>query len=350
MSAKKPLLWSPPQPAAVHREWAKKPVEWVIDHHINAGGYGFLLGRRGSYKTGLALHIAIGTVLGRPPLGDDWFGIGKSGRVVYMDGHENNQLLYPRIERVLNGFDATDEERDKVWRELYTYHGTDINFFTGNNCDEFLEWSRGVQPVLTIFDTFQRFYAGGGYTDADTARAIVRDAELRYETGTTTLYPHHPPKNKEAADPFRGGSGFLDAADFAFKLTRSKGSRVLNVTCEKFRPGPEPEPFRLSVHEESPVDPMEDSGILQIRYAPPAGQASDRRALTIQRQIRDFVRANLGTSKNGILNAVKARREDVSAEVDNMVAAKPPELERRVISRGDREEHEYHLPGQRSGP
>lgn len=317
MSAKaKPLIWTPPQPAAFNREKSKEPVDWLLDKHINAGGNGYLLGRRGTYKTATALHLAVAVITGKHPFGEDFSGISRTGPVVYMDALENNQLLYPRLQKVMNGMLLNPEEQEQVWDDLYTWHDTNLNFLNGRNVKELMAWAADLKPALIIFDTLQRFFVGGGYGDSETSMMIERDAQLRQATGAATLWLHHPPKNwTPGTDPFRGGSGFLDAADFAFAIQMKKGDTKLKVTCEKFRPGKWPEPFTLTV-EETGDDEEDDAGVLTIR----AGEGPSKEAVW-QTQITAHVGAHPGATKTSILQAVKGKREEVSAVIDQMVQA-----------------------------
>jgi hypothetical protein len=328
-----PTIWTPPQPAQVNRELARRPVPMLVKDHANAGGLGFLLGRRGAYKTGLALYTAVSVILGRALFGDDEFAIERPGPVLYLDGHENNQLLYSRLARILNGMGATAEERERVWTNLYTKHTTGINFHRGKWIEELTQWAAEVQPVLMIFDTLMRFYAGGGYTDEDTSKAIVRDAELRHATGAATLWLHHPPK-QGGPDPFRGGSGFLDAADFAYEV--KKKGHVLEVSEVKYRPGLEPEPFSLRVREETPDNPLEESGVLSFDLLSGSGTLLTSRSNWDK--IRSFVHKNPGASKNQILKAVEGQRQRISKEIDGR--AEVGDL--KLMKEGQK--HSYSLP------
>jgi len=331
-----PTVWEPPQPAAVNRELARQPIPMIVKDHMNAGGFGWLLGRRGSYKTGLALYTAAAVIIKRPLFGSDRFEIERSGPVLYLDGHENNQLLYPRVERILNGMDATAEERERVWSNLYVKHTTGINMHTGKWVAELAEWGLENRPLLIIFDTFMRFYAGGGYTDEDTSKAIVRDGVLRRTTGAATLWLHHPPKSN-GPDPFRGGSGFLDAADFAFEVKRPRGNSVLQVRCEKFRPGLEPADFALNVKEQTPDNLMEESGVLSFRLS---------RVIPLEKsdsdweQIHEQVLENPGSNKSEILKAVSGQRERISHELDRRVEAGS------LVLKLEGRTHRYFLAGQ----
>src|SRR5690606_18774443 len=114
----------PPEPAAVKRELAKLPVPWHWRRYMHEGGVGWLLGKRGSYKSGFALHLATATILAEfRPFGDFSELILKGGPVLYMDA-ENGRLLYPRIHRTISGFGLAPEEEERVWQGLHVYDGT----------------------------------------------------------------------------------------------------------------------------------------------------------------------------------------------------------------------------------
>ncbi|MDF3283373.1 AAA family ATPase [Gordonia sp. N1V] len=206
---------------------AEPPMALVKDV-LDGGGTSMFIGHRGSYKTAIALDMALciatGTSWGRHRT--------ERGRVLYLVGEGGGRAFGIRLEAWLTHHDiARDEIRP--W-----FRGVDGAVpLMSDAWDELVEFARDYRPALIVVDTLARHQIGlDENSNSDASDAVAKADHLRAETGAAVMLLHHPPKGGSSG---RGASAWEGAADSVFLLTKDEpvpGQVEMVTTKQKHRP------------------------------------------------------------------------------------------------------------------
>ncbi|HEY1283008.1 MAG TPA: AAA family ATPase [Steroidobacteraceae bacterium] len=202
------------------------PMRWIVKHAIPANCVGFLYGASGSFKSFIALDLALHVAHGLAWLGRK----SRQGSVVYVAAEGGAGLLH-RIDawhqkRALDAARAAlrvcivpmmlDQPRDLA-RLSNAIAGAASDIGT---------------PALIVLDTLSQTMAGDENEAKDMA-AYLRGvgAGLRARFESTVIPIHHT--GHQAADRPRGSSAIKGNADFLFQVERVEGAMSAVVTCIK---------------------------------------------------------------------------------------------------------------------
>ncbi|MGW0035733.1 AAA family ATPase [Gordonia sp. NPDC003376] len=216
---------------------ATPPVALVKDV-LDGGGTSMLIGQRGSYKTAVALTIALCIATGR-----SWGRHAtERGRVLYLVGEGGGRAFGIRLEAWLTHQDAA---RDEI-REWF--RGVDGSVpFMSDAWDELIEFAKDYRPALIVVDTLARHQVGlEENSNSDASDAVAKADRLREETGAAVMLLHHPPKGGTTG---RGASAWEGAADSVFVLTKDEpvpGQVEMTTTKQKHRPETGSWAFRIA--------------------------------------------------------------------------------------------------------
>lgn len=216
------------------REIEQLPVPpQLIDGILPANGLAELFGPEGSFKTFLALDIAVHVSLGR-----EWRGCSvRRGIVVYVYA-EGRGGLGARL-AALKEFYNVD-----ALGILFLPQRMDVNDL--GDCSELLSaiYARvggHADIALIVIDTLNR-NSTGDENDTNDMSVFVQGCDvLREKTGATVLVVHHPGRTNRD----RGrGSGVLDgAADTIISVERA--ANRITLECRKQKDGPEFKPLQF---------------------------------------------------------------------------------------------------------
>ncbi|MGF1628553.1 MAG: bifunctional DNA primase/polymerase [Kiloniellaceae bacterium] len=213
------------------------PPEWLLPDTLPEDALAMLSGRPGSYKTFIALDMALTVATGGGALRlGEWRGMwdapNKPGPVLYVAG-EGRAGLRQRVEAWeklhLGGSLARDfvlldpvphiDEGENAWRE-------------------FLAAAKGHHDSyrLVVLDTVARAMAGTNENASENATKLTRMADLfRHELGCTVLALHHTGYGNEERG--RGSSAFIGDADTLLVSVPPEGSpgklTALKMTKQK---------------------------------------------------------------------------------------------------------------------
>lgn len=208
------------------------PVSWQVEGLIEANTTGVFFGDPGSYKSFLAIDIALHCASGKP-----WHGSPvKQGPVAYIAGEGHNGLAR-RVQAWFQHHDLDPGETPAVFSSSAA-HLTDEK--SVETVVEALEAQFGDQPpALIVIDTLARnFGPADENSTTDMGRFIDNvDSLLRAKFGCCVLIVHHTGhSNKDRA---RGASPLLGGSDFQFRIEKPNEG-LAKVVCCKMKDAPEP--------------------------------------------------------------------------------------------------------------
>lgn len=199
-----------------------KEIEWLIDGILPRGSVGFIAGKRGDFKTFMALVMAFCLATGKPLFNKF---VTEKIKVLYIDEENGLTLLKDRSEMIKKGLDLGDDN--------------DVAYLSFQNFKiEKEEWRAKLEsfiqewkPGVIIIDSLRRV------TNLDENAAsevsvlftdIVRPLTEKY--GLTWVFLHHLRKGmtgrnvSDELDEMRGSSDFPNYADVVMALKRNRGS------------------------------------------------------------------------------------------------------------------------------
>ena len=203
----------------VDREGMKriKPPNWLIKDFIPENSYVMMYGPFGTFKTFIALDIAMSIITGGFSQRNIWGSI-TPGNVLFAAGEGREEFA----------------KRVAVW-EKHKWHGKQTNgiFLTDpvpkitEELDNFVKGSLTASPdgySLAIIDTVGRSMQGTNENSQENAGAFTALVEaLQKKLGCAVLALHHTGKDK-GAQGARGSSVFGSDCDVMVALTRASTS------------------------------------------------------------------------------------------------------------------------------
>ena len=229
-------------------------VEWLVEGHLPAGGLTTLTGPANSYKTFLALDLALSVITGEP-----WHGRNVvSGPVVYVAAEGHTGAVRQRIQAWLDAHAPSDPDG-------LAYVPGPVNLMRPEETVEFLQEAEPMRPRLIIIDTLARCMVGGDENSArDVGQVLDHIGLIQRRTGAAVLVVHHSGHNQTRE---RGSSALRAAVDTAVQV----GANGLGVSlaCKKQK---DAEPF-ADVH----LRPEHQSGSLILRPMPAGSSAAQDR-------------------------------------------------------------------------
>lgn len=210
------------------------PIDWRVENFFEKNTTGLLFGDAGSYKSFVALDIALHIAAGK-----DWHGNKVAqGPVIYIAGEGHGGLA----------------RRFAAWQQ---YHETDISklpIYVSNAATGFCEpertqevvkaidqITRGVgNPAMILIDTLARNFGSGDENSNSDMGAFISnvDNHLRERYTATVMIVHHSGHgNKSRA---RGATALRAGVDFEYCLTKEKGGLSAKLVCSKMKDAIEP--------------------------------------------------------------------------------------------------------------
>ena len=268
-----------------------RPPEWLIEDLFTAGSYAMLFGPPSTFKTFIALDMALTIASG---------GFGSS------------DLCWPNKVRVVGPvLYAAGEGRSDIfkrvvaWQKRHNRGEKTGNFVLGDpvplvNEDhgQFLEGAKEASPKegykLVILDTVGRSMAGMNENAQQDASAFTNLVEhIKYELGAAVLALHHTGFSDQHRS--RGSSVFGADTDTIIRLDRETKAKVVSLTMTKQKDAPEWEQkkyVRLDTVVVS-VDPLIDSLVAVTGEAVAAQKQEKELAKT---QVTDMQRQAVETA------------------------------------------------------
>jgi DNA-binding transcriptional ArsR family regulator len=289
--------------------------EYVVDGILQRGNLGVIYGAPASYKTFLALDLAV-----RVAIGAHWHGTQHRTRpavVVYVmaEGQLGLRLRLSAWMRMAQRTTGADLSINPVIVEalrarLFAFddavplmEAAEVeNFITAL---EHLAQRVGEKPGLIVFDTLARCFLGGDENSSRDMGVVVEACNtIQRRTGAAVILIHHTGKDDELE---RGSSALRGAADSMLKVTRGdpiEGAEArARVAIEKRKDGAREADLEFDLWKVD-LDPQSDGEPVSSlaptpTTAPCAGRANtgrDRRKTTSARQQELEILASLATT------------------------------------------------------
>jgi KaiC/GvpD/RAD55 family RecA-like ATPase len=231
------------------------PPSWLIEGFLPANSYTMLFGEPGTFKTFLALDIALSIAIG-DGFGVDapWQRIIQTGPVLFAAGEGRSDIT----------------RRIQAWEKRHNYGGEVDNFsladpvpLVNEKYQPFIDAAKQNSPKgykLVVLDTVGRAMAGLNENAQEHASAFSNLVEnLQYSLGCAVLVLHHTGLQEKHRS--RGSSVFGADADTIVRLDRQSKARVVSLTMTKQKDAQEWERKKYIRMETVIVslDPMVDS-------------------------------------------------------------------------------------------
>ena len=303
---------------------ALPPMAPLIEGVLDLDSMAMLYGRRGSYKSFMALDWALCVANGTR-----WHSRPTTqGTVVYLVGEG------------LNGF----VQRIDAWRAHHPMQGETnlllypeaVNLLSPSSVGPFADECARVGASLVVIDTLSRCFVGGEENGGKDGSIGVEQLDvIRKRTGACVLLVHHAGKDAERGS--RGWSGWEAAADDVWQLESKLGDVTLRCTKRKSHPEPRdafftatPAANSIVLTEGGPTDRLPGALLETLRTlvgidagnGVPTGQwqlSSDVAERTFYRYRSDLVRLglvhNVGSEKRPRYQATEQGTATTAKEV-----------------------------------
>lgn len=271
---------------------SRPPAPWQIRGVLRESSVMLLYGRRGCYKSFLALDMAASLATGIP-----WQGhpVLKGGLVIYVAGEGGGGMVqrcraWTEVRKVLPSAvnmrfitepvicTATSEDMDVlIYRIQEAIDYSPAGFIDPLTGHEFAHPTAREWPVLIIIDTLARCFIGNENHPDAMGEFIQGVDRLKSEFNCSIIVVHHTGRDESRE---RGHTNLPGACDTIYRLDAEKNSSALTLTCEKMKDGREPDPVEL-IHRTVDVtrrkgdDPDEELTSVVIDLPPPTRTADD---------------------------------------------------------------------------
>lgn len=214
-------------------------TRWLVKHRVPDNAIGTIFGAPGTFKSFIAMDLALHVGHGLP-----WLGRKTLARpVVYLAG-EGGAGLSPR-------FQSWHEARRLDHRKAQV-HVVPVTLELSTESRTVVRKAQalGVSPGLVIIDTLSSSFGGDENAAAEVA-AFLRTLgrEFRDLWSCTVLLVHH--SGHAATERPRGSSAFVANLDFVFGVHRDEREMLATMSCFKLKDGErfDDAVFSLTKHE-----------------------------------------------------------------------------------------------------
>lgn len=199
------------------------PQDFVIPGLL-AGTFGVLTAPGASYKSQLALQAAIGVACDHPAADTLGLGVGRHGKVVYVNLEDPRDEIKRRLHVLSSQFDLLTRQAINDNLEIHARVGVKTNILDEGTQAWLINVLHGAR--LGILDTYTRCHLLDENSNGDMSQVVGGFEAVSRATGAAFLVPHHASKgavlsgqagNQHAA---RGASAIVDNARFAGTLVK----------------------------------------------------------------------------------------------------------------------------------
>jgi len=207
-------------------------IEWKISKIIPEEGIVLIFGKTATFKSWIAMQIALSYVFGKSFL--DKFDT-KKGNVLYLDEENGRSLLPSRLGKLIKGNFSDEDNLNLKNLNIATYSG--IKLDDPNSIIVLNNIIKEKSINLIIYDSIVRGMSG----DEDSAKDVRLVHEnikkiISQNKGVSFLLLHHATKSGGGINSARGSGDWVNMADVVLMPTvNKKNSNLINITMEKNR-------------------------------------------------------------------------------------------------------------------
>ena len=203
------------------------PPAWLIEDFLPENSYCILFGERGTFKTFIALDIALSIAVGFGMSANScWPEVVTPGPVLFAAGEGR----------------ASIKKRIRAWQEVHFGGNRCPNFILGDpvpnitqDISGFINGAIAMHPngyKLVVIDTVGRAMQGVNENAQEHASAFTKMVEvIQHELGATVLALHHTGHGDKSRS--RGSSVFGADVDTEIKLERREKNHTISLTMTK---------------------------------------------------------------------------------------------------------------------
>jgi hypothetical protein len=214
-------------------------MTWVVKHLVPADSIGVLFGASGTFKSFIAIDLALHIAHGLP-----WMGKKTKQGAVVIVAAEGGSGLWKRIV-------AWHRERRIPWGKAPVYVvpvAVDLLHDASRVCEA--STAAGVTPALVVVDTMSQTFSGEENSAPEVA-GYLRELGLQFRMvwQCAVVVVHHT--GHQATERPRGSSAIRSNVDFLYGVFRDEKEMLATVECSKQKDGelPAPMSFSMSVVE-----------------------------------------------------------------------------------------------------
>lgn len=311
-------------------DYIKSP-EWLIKDAIPEGSYSMLIGPRGTFKTFVALDMALSIAVGGADYWDspaDWEGtwpdITNSGAVVFVAGEGRASILSRVAAWEKHHLDRNKVENFYLVDPVPAPNETDAGDFLGL-IDAVVPEDQDIK--LVVIDTVGRAMQGMNENSQQDASQFTRMVQsIQYELDDcAVLAIHHTGLGEENQTRARGSSVFGADVDAEFILKREDKSQYVAMFNTKQKDAPEwshPKIINVKPHGQSlvAVAVKKDQAQSIAKQFEPKDQKNKTRATAKEKAMKEEVirrvafeilksRPAKQYTRNALANAIAAHKE-----------------------------------------
>ena len=219
----------------------RPPPEWIIPGWIQEASTVLLYAPPESFKSFVALDLALSFAGGKKALGIDY----------------QPTMGYPVVYAAGEGAIAIETLRRPAWKS-HRRVAKDVPFYSVSDVptagedpteiNEFIEQidAEGIKPALIVFDTLSYMMTGMDENSAKDASLLVKRVnEIRNNYNCVVIVVHHTGKDGKAE---RGSSAFRGNFDTLITCHREQDSDVVEVVCTKQKDAAKPKSIALKAY------------------------------------------------------------------------------------------------------
>lgn len=210
-------------------------VDWLVKHLVPSESVGLLFGASGTFKSFIAIDLALHVAHGLP-----WLGHKTQQGPVIIIAAEGGTGLWRRIV-------AWHRERKLQWKDAPVYVvpiSVDLSLDAALVRDAAAAIS--VVPVLVVVDTLSQTF-NGEENSAQEVATYLREIGLQFRMCwlCAVLVVHHT--GHIATERPRGSSALRSNVDFMYGVFRDEKEMLATVECVKQKDGEMPDPVSFSM-------------------------------------------------------------------------------------------------------
>lgn len=241
-------------------------LRWLVDDAWVDRSVGFISGRSKSYKTWIALDLALSIVSGAPFLGR--YGVRRSGPVLLIQEEDPSSVLQERLRLIAKSKGmlphVTISRSDYVEIEYpdYPLHIINLQGFSLGSTEKVAQVRKliaEINPVMVILDPLIVMLGQGidEYKANEVSRVLQSVKMWREEFGCSVVIVHHWNKGKTEegerfAEHMYGSFAFhawLESALHVMPVIEEDQERIDTVNVEReFKAAPSGRPMKLQFH------------------------------------------------------------------------------------------------------
>ncbi|MDW8804274.1 AAA family ATPase [Streptomyces scabiei] len=278
---------------------------YLIDGWLTRGTFARIVGQPGSYKTFVAIHMAMCVATGRPFYG----GVDvEEGKVLYLIA-EGAEGFKKRIQAWVQRFDF-DESKKGNLRFL-----PDPIQVMEDEWKQFIRVCVDEKPILIVLDTQARITLGiEESSNSEMGNVVQRIEDLRKATGACVLLVHHAGHGQERG---RGASAMLAAVNTELLLTKNQSTGNTKLENQKEKDEKDGSFLELIPEIVTLGKDAKDRDITSVVLHAGASQTEKHhipKANKLRDEILAFIEANPGCKSTDVRDGVSGNTNEIKDE------------------------------------